>query len=142
MIKITERLSIPELELTFSASRSGGPGGQHVNKVSSRVTLYFDVTASPSLSEAQKRLILQRLATRISKDGVLRVAAQQHRSQVANRKVATERFADLLRNALAPVTVRRQTTVPEAARQRRLEAKKRRAQLKQQRSRQAEWDDA
>lgn len=142
MIQITKRLSIPDDEVTFSASRSGGPGGQHVNKVSSRITLYFDVVASPSLSEAQKRRILQRLSTRISKDGVLRVVAQQHRSQAANRKVATERFANLLRNVLTPVAVRRQTAVPEATRQRRLETKKRRGQLKQQRARKAEWDDA
>lgn len=141
MIQITKRLSIPEHEITFSASRSGGPGGQHVNKVSSRVTLYFDVTASPSLSETQKRRILQRLATRISQDGVLRVVAQQHRSQAANRKAATERFANLLCDALTPVAVRRQTTVPEAAQQRRLEAKKRRGQLKQQRTRKTEWDN-
>lgn len=140
MIQITKRLSIPAHEVTFSASRSGGPGGQHVNKVSSRVTLYFDVAASPSLSEAQKQRILRRLATRISKDGILRVVARQHRSQAANRQVASERFADLLRNALTPVAMRRQTTVPGAARQRRLEAKKRRAQLKQQRTRKAEWD--
>jgi ribosome-associated protein len=142
MIQITERLSIPEHEITFSASRSSGPGGQHVNKVSSRITLYFDVAASPSLSEAQKQRILRHLATRISKDGVLRVAAQQHRSQAANRKVAIERFADLLCNALAPVAPRRQTEVPEAARQRRLETKKHRAQLKRQRTQVAEWDDA
>ena len=124
MIQITERLSIPEHEITFSASRSGGPGGQHVNKVSSRITLYFDVAASPSLTNVQKRRILRRLTTRISKEGVLRVVARQHRSQAANRKVATERFADLLQDALTPVSVRRQTTAPGAARQRRLETKK------------------
>jgi ribosome-associated protein len=78
----------------------------------------------------------------MSKDGVLRVVAQQHRSQSANRKVATERFADLLCNALTPVAVRRQTTVPAATRQRRLETKKHRAQLKQKRTRIAGWDDA
>ena len=143
MIQITERLSIPEHEITYSTSRSGGPGGQHVNKVSSRVTLYFDVAASPSLSATQKQRILRRLSTRISKDGVLRVVAQQHRSQAANRKVATERFADLLHNALTPVAMRRPTAIPEASRQRRLQTKKRRSQLKQQRTRgSTDWNDA
>ncbi|MCZ6872859.1 MAG: alternative ribosome rescue aminoacyl-tRNA hydrolase ArfB [bacterium] len=142
MIQITERLSIPEHEITFTASRSGGPGGQHVNKVSSRVILYFDVAASPGLSDKQKQRILARLGTRISKNSVLRVVTQKHRSQTANRKLASERFAALLRDALAPVTVRRQTTIPKAVKRQRLEGKKRRSQLKQQRAQKAEWQDA
>jgi ribosome-associated protein len=141
MIDITDHLAIPESEVTFTASRSSGPGGQHVNKISSRVILRFDVSTSPSLSEAQKRCILSRLATRVSKDGMLRVVSQQHRSQSANRQVAIARFAALLRAALAPVPVREQTTVPAAARQRRLEQKKRRGQLKQQRTTRVEQDE-
>lgn len=133
MIDITDHLAIPESEVTFTASRSSGPGGQQVNKISSRVLLRFDVAVSPSLSEAQKRRILSRLATRISKDGVLRVVSQQHRSQSANRQVAMARFAALLRAALTPVPARQKTAAPPAARQRRLEQKKRRGQLKQQR---------
>ena len=142
MIQITERLSIPEREITFTASPSGGPGGQHVNKVSSRVILYFDVAASPGLSGEQKQRILARLGTRISKNGVLRVVTQKHRSQAANRKLASERFAALLRDAIVPVTVRRQTTLPKAVKQQRLEGKKRRSRLKQQRAQKAEWQDA
>ena len=142
MIQITERLSIPEQEISFTTSRSGGPGGQHVNKVSSRVTLYFDVATSPSLSDEQKQRILARLGTRISKNGVLRVVTQKHRSQAANRKLACERFAALLGDALAAVTARRQTTMPSAVKQQRLEEKKRRSRLKQQRAQQVEWQDA
>ncbi len=140
MIDVTAYLSIPEPEVTFTASRSGGPGGQHVNKVSSRMTLYFDVAASPSLSEAQKQRILSYLATRISKDGVLRVVSQKYRSQAANRTAATERFVTLLREALTPVSVRRKTAVSPAAKRRRLEEKKYRSRLKQQRTQKAGWD--
>ena len=137
MIDVTAYLSIPEPEVTFTASRSGGPGGQHVNKVSSRMTLYFDVAASPSLSEAQKQ---RYLATRISKDGVLRVVSQKYRSQAANRTAATERFVTLLREALTPVSVRRKTAVSSAAKRRRLEEKKYRSRLKQQRTQKTAWD--
>jgi ribosome-associated protein len=141
MIEITEQLSIPEQELTFAASRSSGPGGQHVNKVSSRVTLQFNVATSPSLSEAQKQRIMSRLATRTTKDGVLRVVAQAHRSQAANRRTAVERFASLLRDALVETPPRRQTRVPPSTRQRRLADKRRRGQLKQQRSQPRTWDE-
>jgi ribosome-associated protein len=141
MIEVTGQLAIPEHELTFTASRSSGPGGQHVNKVSSRVTLLFDVAASPSLSEQQKHRILARLATRITKDGVLRVVSQKYRSQAANRNAAVERLVILLREALAPVPSRRKTTVSPATKQRRLEEKKRRARLKQQRAQRVVWDE-
>src|SRR5436853_3579933 len=103
MIDILPGISIPEDELRFAASRSGGPGGQNVNKVSSRVTLTFDIQASTALSEAHKRSIMSKLATRVNKDGVLRVISQRTRSQDLNRSDAIERFVDLLREALTPV---------------------------------------
>ena len=134
MIPINDSLSIPEPELWYTTSRSGGPGGQHVNKVSSRVTLWFDVTNSPSLSDTQKQLILARLATRINRDGVLRVVSQQHRSQSANREAAVERFTSLLQTALVRTPPRHKTRVPAAVKRRRLEDKKQRSQTKQQRS--------
>lgn len=140
MIAITRHLAIPEHELTFVASRSSGPGGQHVNKVSSRITLYFNVCTSPSLTDAQKQRLLSRLATRIDKEGVLRVVAQKHRSQTANRDAAIARFVALLQEALAPVTVRRQTTVSPGVRQQRLEEKRRRGDVKQQRAHREDWD--
>jgi ribosome-associated protein len=134
MLNITESLSIPESELSFTTSRSSGPGGQHVNKVSSRVVLHFNVAASPSLSDEDKRCLLTRLVTRISKDGVLRVVSQKYRSQTANRTAAVARFVALLQAALTPPPVRHKTTVSRATRQRRLEEKGRRSALKQQRS--------
>src|SRR5262245_30377304 len=100
MIHIVGSLAIPESEIYFTASRSGGPGGQNVNKVSSRVTLSFDVSASRALSEEQRRIILTKLATRINQDGVLRIVSQRTRSQDMNRTDALDRFSDLLRRAL------------------------------------------
>lgn len=141
MIEINRNLSIPEHELWFTTARSGGPGGQHVNKVNSRVTLWFNVAESPSLSDFQKRRIMTRLATRINQAGELRVVAQQHRSQMANREAAMARFAALLRDALVQEKPRQQTTIPAAAKRRRVDEKKQRGQVKQQRAKRDVWDD-
>jgi ribosome-associated protein len=130
MIEINDNLSIPEEELAFRSARSSGPGGQHVNKTSSRITLLFDIPASQSLSDAQKRRIRERLATRINRDGVLRVVCGRHRSQAANRREAVDRFAELLRQALKKVRRRRKTSVPAGARRRRMENKRRRGEIK------------
>jgi ribosome-associated protein len=140
MIEINRNLSIPEHELRFTTARSGGPGGQHVNKVSSRVTLWFNVAESPSLSVFQKRRIMSRLATRINQAGELRVVSQQHRSQMANREAAVERFATLLRDALVQEKPRQKTTIPEAAKRRRVDEKKQRGQVKQHRAKRDAWD--
>lgn len=137
MIEIARTLSIPDDELVFTASRSGGPGGQHVNKVSTRITLRFDVLRSPSLTETQRRRILRRLPTRIGRDGVLRVVCGRQRSQAANRREARERFADLIRWALLPEKRRVATRVSERERRRRVEDKRRRGRIKKVRSRPA-----
>ena len=141
MIEISAELSIPEEELSFQASRSGGPGGQNVNKVATRVTLLFDVAESPSLSDAQRALIRERLATRISNAGVLQVTSQRHRSQARNREETVVRFVELLRWALAERSERRPTRPPRAARERRLQTKKQRSRVKQERSRRSDWDE-
>ncbi|ETX01784.1 MAG: hypothetical protein ETSY1_06025 [Candidatus Entotheonella factor] len=141
MIEINRNLSIPEHELWFTTARSGGPDGQHVNKVNSRVTLWFNVPESPSLSDFQKRRIMSRLATRINQAGELRVVAQQHRSQMANREAAVERFAALLRDALVQEKPRQKTAIPAAAKRRRVDEKKQRGQVKQQRAKRDGWDD-
>ena len=141
MIRINDELSIPKEELSFTASRSSGPGGQHVNKVSTRVTLRFDVANSPSLKREQRYLILNKLATRVSKAGVLRIVSQQTRSQAANKEAALERFVALLQQALKQTPKRRRTRISPAAKQKRLNAKKHRGQLKQERSRKALWED-
>jgi ribosome-associated protein len=105
------------------------------------VTLWFNVAESPSLSAFQKRRIMSRLATRINQEGVLRVVAQQHRSQMANREAAVERFVTLLRDALVQEKPRQKTTIPAVAKRRRVDEKKKRGQIKQQRAnRDAEID--
>ena len=127
--------SIAEYELRFTYSRSSGPGGQNVNRVETRVTLLFDVLGSPSLTEGQKRRIESRLATRINKEGILRVVSQRHRTREANRRAAAKRFEELLAGALRRERPSRKTRVQREARRRRLEGKRRRGQLKRLRTR-------
>jgi ribosome-associated protein len=128
-----ESVLIPESEVVFKASRSSGPGGQNVNKLNTRVTALFDVAGSPSLSEEQKQQVRSELSTRIDKKGVLHVVAQTHRSQEANRRAAGERLQQLVQEALRPRPIRKKTRVPAAAREHRLQEKKRRSDRKQQR---------
>jgi len=135
MIEIDENTFISEEELTFKTSRSGGPGGQNVNKLNTRVTVLLDVSESPSLSEEQKRRIASKLSTRMDRHGILHVVSQKHRSQGANRQAAVERLQQLLQEALKPLPVRRKTRIPTAARERRLEEKKQRSRIKSERAR-------
>ena len=139
-IKITNFLSIPERELIFTASRSSGPGGQKVNKVSTRITLWFDVLNSPSLSEETKQQILKKLPTRINKEGMLWVNAQQTRSQVSNRELAKDRLVELLQQALIKPRFRKKTRVPRGVQEQRIAEKKRRGQLKAKRSPKIVWE--
>ena len=139
MIPIMPGLAIPESEISFTASRSGGPGGQNVNKVSSKVTLAFDVRSSTALSEEQRQKIIGRLATRVNKDGILQIVSQRTRSQELNRADVLQRFAELLRRALTPQRQRIKTGIPKAAKAQRVEEKRKRSQAKQARSRK-DWD--
>lgn len=132
-LEILPGLSLPPEELSFTAARSGGPGGQNVNKVASKVLLSFDVSASPSLSEAQRARILERLAPRITKDGLLRVQASNHREQARNLEDARERLRALLAAALERPRSRRPTRPTRGSRERRLGAKRRRSEVKRQR---------
>ena len=141
MIKIKEGILLGEDELSFTFSRSSKPGGQNVNKISSRVTLLFDVANSPGLSAENKNQIMTHLRTRINKDGVLRIVAQLHRSQAANREAAVERFVELLRETLKPVKSRKKTRISLAARKRRLNEKRSRSRLKKERTKPSAWDE-
>ncbi len=134
MVYIMDGLDIPEGELTFTTSRSSGPGGQNVNKVSTRVTLLFDVDGSTGLSAQQRELLHARLPGRINREGVLRVVSQRHRTQLANREAAVRRFADLLREALTEAPDRVPVRLPEKLNKLRLEEKRRRGRLKRERA--------
>jgi ribosome-associated protein len=134
MIEIGKGIVISEDRMVFKASRSSGPGGQNVNKLNTRITLFFDVRKSDSFSDTQKQQILKRLTTRVDKNGVIRVVSQKFRTQNANRRAAVERLSELLKEALATRPIRKKTKVPYSAKQRRLKDKRRRSQLKQQRA--------
>ena len=135
MLKINDRLTIDDGELRYEFARSGGPGGQNVNKVETKVRLLFDVVHSPSLSEGQRSLIEERLATRISRAGILRVSSQRHRTREANRKATLERFVELIAGALEEEELRVPTRIPKRAKKRRLESKRQRSQKKAMRAR-------
>lgn len=132
---------IPLSELKFIQSRSSGPGGQHVNKVSSRVTLQFDVVNSPNLNLVQRNRILNKLANRINSDGILQLSSQSGRSQFANKQEVISRFYTMVAQALKTQRVRRKTAIPKAVKQRRLDQKQKHSKLKKQRSRKNDFDD-
>jgi len=131
---IDDSLSIPSTELAFEASRSSGPGGQHVNKASTKVTVVFEIDSSSVLDEEQKSRLRLRLASKLSGDSILRVSSQRTRSQLTNRDDALEKLAGLIRGALAEEKPRKKTKPTRAARQKRLEEKKRKSEIKQSRS--------
>ena len=142
MIRVTPEVAVPVAELEFRASRASGPGGQGVNTTDSRVELRFDLAGSPSLPPEAKERALRRLGPRLDSGGVLRVVAQAQRSQLANRRAAMERFAELLAAALYTPRPRRPTRPTRAAAARRGETKRRRAATKPHRDPPRRPDDA
>ncbi|HSG27325.1 MAG TPA: alternative ribosome rescue aminoacyl-tRNA hydrolase ArfB, partial [Candidatus Krumholzibacterium sp.] len=135
MVRINRDIEIPDRELVFTYTTSQGPGGQNVNKVSTRAVLSFDLDGSPSLDERQKELIRERLSGRISRRGIVRISAQDGRTREGNRRAALGRFAALLKDAFRPVKKRRRTRVPARTIESRLKAKKHRGRIKDNRRR-------
>lgn len=121
-------------ELVFKASRSGGKGGQNVNKVSTKVELNFYPEKSLILSEDQKTLLLEKWATRLTNDGCLQIISQSERTQLGNKRVALQKFDLLLEQAFKPTVKRKATKVPKGVKEKRLLMKKRRSEIKKSRS--------
>ena len=136
---INDECSIPASELRLETGRSSGPGGQHVNKTETRVTLVFNLPASATLSDSQRSTLLSELASRLTKEGDLRLSSQSSRSQKANRDDVIERFARLLGEALTPKPERKPTRIPPRARRQRQADKKKQADKKRGRQR-PDWE--
>ncbi|HEU4680248.1 MAG TPA: alternative ribosome rescue aminoacyl-tRNA hydrolase ArfB [Gemmatimonadales bacterium] len=130
---ITPDLSLPLSELEYRASRSGGPGGQHVNTSSTRVEISWDLAASPTLTSAQRLQLLERLGPRLDSAGQLRLVSSSTRSQLRNKEDVTARLQQIVADALAVRKKRKATKPSRAAKAARLEAKRRRAATKRQR---------
>ena len=140
MIRVTAKISLDEREIEESFVRASGPGGQNVNKLATAVQLRFDVRHSPSLPP-DVRDRLERLAgSRLTRDGVLVIIAQRHRTQARNRDDALERLLDLVRQAAVAPVKRRPTKPTKASRERRIEGKKKRADVKRLRGKRPSFD--
>lgn len=118
-------------ELTFSTSRSSGPGGQNVNKVNSKVTLKWDISQSPSLTEELKSHLLKKLASRITTEGVLMIVAQENRSQIQNKEEVVVKLEKLLIKAFQEKKPRKSTKPSKSSVQNRIEKKKKNSEKKQ-----------
>ncbi|HEY2229191.1 MAG TPA: alternative ribosome rescue aminoacyl-tRNA hydrolase ArfB [Xanthobacteraceae bacterium] len=130
MIRITDRISIEERELEERFVRASGPGGQNVNKLSSAVQLRFDVRHSPSLAPDVRQRLERMAGRRLTREGVIVIMAQRHRTQERNRQDALDRLIELIREASVPPTPRRPTRPTRGSKERRLETKKNRSNIK------------
>ncbi|MFL5462484.1 MAG: alternative ribosome rescue aminoacyl-tRNA hydrolase ArfB [Gemmatimonadaceae bacterium] len=136
-IAVNESLSIPRNELDVRVSRSSGAGGQHVNKTSSRVEIFWNIRRSSAPTDAQRARLTEKLASRMTTEGSIRVVASDMRSQSRNRELAEERLAELVRRALVVPRKRKPTKPSRAAKEARLESKKRQSHKKRERSKKA-----
>ena len=132
-LEVAPELRVPLAELEFRASRSGGPGGQHVNTSSTRIEVTWDLASSPTPTAEQRERLLRRLATRLDGTGRLRLVSSGSRSQLRNREDVTERLRELLAAALVVPKARKRTRPPRAAKAARLERKRRRSATKRDR---------
>jgi ribosome-associated protein len=137
---INDQLTIPAGELEITASRSSGPGGQHVNKADTRIQVRWNVTGSAVLSDAQRGRLQRNLASRLTEQGDLLLACDTHRSQRRNREEALQRLAALVREALIPPKPRKKTRPSRAAAEKRLQEKKHRGQVKRSRGKPGDAD--
>ena len=138
-LSVGPHLTIPRAELQYRASRAGGPGGQHVNTSSTRIELLWDLTRSTAVSDELRGRLLEKLASRLDADGMVRVVASDRRSQLQNRQAAEDRLVALVSKALVVPKKRRATRPTKASREARLTDKKRRGERK--RNRRRDFDD-
>ena len=129
-IRITRSVSIPDTEIEMHASRSGGPGGQSVNTTSSKIELRWNVRESAALTEQQRARVMERLSSRLTGDGVLILQGSEHKSQHRNREAVQARFRAIVGEALEPPKPRRRTRPSRGAKERRLQKKKQRGEIK------------
>jgi ribosome-associated protein len=134
-LRVNESLVIPRTELTVRASRSSGAGGQHVNKTSSRIEIEWNVAQSPSITDEERARLLDRLASRLSENGTMRVVASDTRSQLRNREAAERRLAETVAKALIIPKKRKPTRRPRSADEERLSEKKKHSERKRERRR-------
>lgn len=135
VLVVTSAVRIPRTELDVRATRSGGPGGQHVNTSSTKIELRWQPAHSVALSEAQRERLLTALSTKLDSEGWLRLTASEHRSQLQNREAAEARLVAMVKGGLAVPKVRRATKPTHASKKKRLETKSLRSEVKQQRKR-------
>ena len=120
-------------EIQYKAVRSSGAGGQNVNKVSSKVILSFDVTNSNGISDEERNLLLDKLTTKISQEGILQLSSDEDRSQLKNKEIVTKRFFELLTKSLKKPKIRKETKVPKSVKEKRLQEKKKSSEIKESR---------
>lgn len=133
LLVVNDSLSITRSELDVRVSRASGAGGQHVNKTSSRVEIFWNVKTSAALSDEQREVLLRRLASRLTSEGSIRIVASDMRSQLRNRGIAEERLMDVVRGALVVPKKRRATRPTRASKEARLDEKKRHSSKKKER---------
>ena len=132
-IVLSNGREIPETEFEFSFARSGGPGGQNVNKVNSKAVLHWDISSSSSITVPMKNRFLEKYGSRLTLEGVLVLTSQQHRDQITNVEECLEKLTEMLESVLYPPVPRKATKVSKAAKERRTEAKREVGKKKQQR---------
>ena len=134
-LEVTDRIRIPAHEIDLSYARSGGPGGQHVNKTSTKVLLRWNLPASGALPDEERARLVEKLATRLTEEGDLLVTSERHRDQSSNVEDALAKFVELLRAALRRPKRRRKTKPTASSKRKRLEGKRRRSDIKRRRQR-------
>jgi len=133
-IAVKNGIAIPEHEIRITTSRAGGPGGQHVNKASTKITLHWNPSQSAALTDEQKERVLKNLESQLTFDGDLVIYNRSTRSQAQNKKLALDELAKRIRKALYIPKRRMKTKVPKEAKEKRIQAKKQRSEVKKLRS--------